>query len=278
MSYQALTQPSGIGRVLDNGFKLFVASLKPVLLLIIVTAIINVIMQYAMFQTMAPAQQYTTQEEMAQYMAAIMPQLVGISIIVWLVSIILYNAILSRVGEVAKGGNGELYDALIVGIRKAIPVFIAAILYTLAISVGFVLLVIPGLILMITLLFFQVLIVVDDEGIIASLKTSHKLVWGNYWRTSAVILVPFFIIYALIMVVAFAAGFFGAFNTPDMVDGQMHMTFGVFDIVMAAVSVLMVPLLDSIFIAHLNDLKLRKSGSDLEQRMVGSDLEQSMAG
>lgn len=267
MSYQSLAQPSSIGRVLDNGFKLFVASLKPVLLLIIVTAIINVIMQYAMFQTMAPAQQYTTQEEMAQYMAAIMPQLVGISIIVWLVSIILYNAILSRVGEVAKGGNGELYDALIVGIRKAIPVFVAAILYTLAISVGFVLLVIPGLILMITLLFFQVLIVVDDEGIIASLKQSHALVWGNYWRTTAVIMIPFFIIYALIMVVAFAAGFFGAFNTPDMVEGQMHMTFGVFDIVMAAMSVLMVPLLDSIFIAHVNDLKLRKSGSDLEQRM-----------
>jgi len=41
----------------------------------------------------------------------------------------------------------------------------------------------------------------------------------------------------------------------------------VFDVVIAAVSVLMVPLLDSIFIAHLNDLKLRKSGSDLEQRM-----------
>jgi hypothetical protein len=267
VSYQALTQPSSIGRVLDSGFKLFVASLKPVLLLIIVTAIINVIMQYAMFQTMAPVQQYTSQEEMAQHMAGIMPQLVGVSIIIWLVSIILYNAILSRVGEVAKGGNGELYDALIVGIRKAFPVFIAAILYSLAISVGFVLLVIPGLILMITLLFFQVLIVVDDEGIITSLKTSHNLVWGNYWRTSAVILVPFFIIYALIMVVAFAAGFLGAFSTPDMVDGQMHMTFGMFDVVMAAVSVLMVPLLDSIFIAHVNDLKLRKSGSDLEQRM-----------
>ena len=269
MSYQALTQPSGIGRVLDSGFKLFVASLKPVLLLIIVTAIINVIMQYAMFQTMLPAQGFTTEEEMAQYMASIMPQLVGVAIIMWVVSIILYNAILSRVGDVAKGGGGELYDALLVGIKKALPVFIAAILYTLAISVGFILLVIPGLILMITLLFFQVLIVVDDEGIIASLKQSHRLVWGNYWRTTAVILIPFFIMYALIMVVAFAAGFFGVFSAPDMADGQMQMSFGVFDILMAGVSVLMVPLLDSIFIAHVNDLKLRKSGSDLEQRMGG---------
>jgi hypothetical protein len=81
--------------------------------------------------------------------------------------------------------------------------------------------------------------------------------------------VPIFIIYALIMVVAFAAGFFGAISTPNMTDGQMHMSFGMFDIVMAVVSVIMVPLLDSIFIAHVNDLKLRKSGSDLEQRMGG---------
>ena len=268
MTYQALTQPSGIGRVLDSGFKLFAASLKPVLLLIIFTAIINVIMQYAMFQTMVPAQQFTTEEEVSQYMLSIMPQLLGVAVIMWIVSIILYNAILSRVGEVAKGGDGALYDSLIVGIRKTLPVFIAAILYTLAISVGFMLLVIPGLILMITLLFFQVLIVVDDEGIIASLKQSHSLVWGNYWRTTAVILVPFFIIYALIMVVAIAAGFFTAVAAPEVTEGQMHMSFGMFDILMACVSVLMVPLLDAIFVAHVNDLKLRKSGSDLEQRMA----------
>ena len=267
MSYSALTQPAGIGRVLDNGFKLFVASIKPVLLLVVVTAIINVIMQYAMFQTMMPAQQLASEQEMAQYMADIMPQILGISAIMWIVSIILYNAMLSRVGDVASGGNSDLYDALIVGIRKMLPVFIAAILYTLAISIGLVLLVIPGLILMITLLFFQVLIVVDDEGIIASLKLSHKLVWGNYWRTTAVILIPVFIVYALIMVVAIAAGFFSAMNEPEVVNGQMQMSFGMFDMVMAAVSVLMVPFLDAIFIVHVNDLKLRKSGSDLEQRM-----------
>ncbi len=268
MSYQALTQPAGIGRVLDSGFKLFAASLKPVFVLVVFTAAINIILQYAMFQIMLPAQQFATQEEMGQYMMEAAPQLIGISVMIWVISIVLYNAILSRVGEVARGGDGVMYDALVVGIRKVLPVFIAAILYTLAVSIGFMLLIIPGLILMITLLFFQVLIVVDDEGIIASLKESHRLVWGNYWRTTAVILVPIFIMYALIMVVGFAAGFLTAFTTPEMAEGQMHMSFGWFDILMAGVSVLMVPMLDAIFVAHVNDLKLRKSGSDLELRMV----------
>lgn len=268
MSYQALVQPAGIGRVLDSGFKLFVASLKPVLMLVIFTAIISIIMQYAMFQVMAPAQGFANQEEMTQHMANSLPQLIGVSISVWLVNIILYNAIMRIVGEVAHGGNAIMYDALIVGIKKVLPVFIAALLYTLAVSLGFLLLVIPGLILMVTLLFFQVLIVVDDEGIIASLKKSHSLVWGNYWRTTAVILVPFFIMYALLMVVAFVAGFLGAINPPEMAQGQMQMSFGVLDILMAVVSALTFPLLNAIFIAHVNDLKLRKSGSDLELRMA----------
>jgi hypothetical protein len=267
MSYQALTEPSSIGRVLDSGFRLFVASLKPVLLLLAVTAIINVIMQYAMFQTMLPLQQFATEKEIAQHMAAVMPQILVTSMIMWLVSIILYNAILSRVGAVANGDNSDLYDSLVTGIRKAIPVFVAAVLYALAISIGFVLLIIPGLILMVTLLFFQVLIVVDDEGILASLKRSHNLVWGNYWRTTAVILVPFFIIYALIMVVAIIAGSLGALSAPEVMHGQFQMTFGIVDIIIAVVSVLLVPLLDAVFVAQVNDLKLRKSGSDLEQRL-----------
>ncbi len=268
MLYQALTQPASIGRVLDNGFKLFVSSLKPILLLVAITASINVIMQYALFQAMLPAQQVTTEEELAAQMLDMMPQILAISLIMWVISIILYNAILSVVGNVHQGGSGDLYDALMVGIRKMLPVFIAALLYTVAVSIGMLLLLIPGLILMITLLFFQVLIVVDDEGIIASLKRSHTLVWGNYWRTTAVILVPVFIVYALIMVVAIVGGIFGAGGDFETMDATMQMSFGVFDIVLAVVSVLIVPFLDAVFVVHVGDLKLRKSGSDLEQRMA----------
>ena len=267
MSYQSLTEPSSIGRVLDSGFKLFAASLKPVLALMIFAAIVNIIMQYSMVEAMAPVTQLTTEEEMAQYMAGMWPQLLGFSLVVWFVSIILYNAILSRIGNISQGSSDEIYDSLIIGLKKALPVFIGAILYTLAISAGFVLLLIPGLILMITLMFFQIMIVVEDDGIIAALKSSHNLVWGNYWRTTAVIMIPFFVIYALFMVVGIVAGFMGAMDNMAMEQGQMDMSFGVFDIIMAVFSILMVPLMDSIFIAQVNDLKLRKSGSDLEQRM-----------
>ena len=74
--------------------------------------------------------------------------------------------------------------------------------------------------------------------------------------------------YALIMVVAIAAGFFTAMSEPEFINGQMQMSFGMIDVVMAVVTILVIPFMDAIFIVHINDLKLRKSGSDLEQRMV----------
>jgi hypothetical protein len=267
MSYQALTQPASIGRVLDSGFKLFVSSFNSVLILIVVTAIISVIMQYAIFQIMLPAAQLHTEEDMQLYMMSVIPQLTIVGLTMWIISLILYNAILSRIGMIATGEPGELFDALITGAKKALPVFLAAILYGIAVMIGWMLLVIPGLIVMLTLIFFQVLIVVDDEGILASLKKSHNLVWGNYWRTAAVILIPVFIIYALIFVVAFIAGFVGMYVPTEMEHGHIQTSFGLFDMLIAAVSVAMVPLLDAVFIAHVNDLKLRKSGADLEQRL-----------
>jgi hypothetical protein len=218
-----------------------------------------------------PPHPFASEEEASLYLTSKTPQILAISVIWWVVSIILYNAILARIGHVAGSVNADFYDALIVGIKKLFAVFIAALLYFLAlalvfipygflieefagthlqeitadvsysivVSLGVLVLLIPGLILMITLLFFQVLIVVNDEGIITSLKLSHKLVWGNYWRTTAVILVPVFISYALITMVSVVAGI----------------------IAQAAVSVLVVLFLYAIFIVQVKDLKLRKSAN-----------------
>jgi hypothetical protein len=274
VSYQALTQPSGIGRVLDSGFKLFVASLKPVFVLVVAVSITSILMEYSMFQLMLPAQQFTTQEEVTQYMAEVLPQFLGISVFMTLIMYIFYNAVIYRIGNVAKGTEDDLFESLIVGIKKAIPVFIALILYSLIVGLGMMLLIIPGLILMLTLLFYQILIVNDNEGVFSSLRTSHRLVWGNYWRTAAVITVPMFIMIVFLTIPGIIQGYSEAMNQAEMVrQGEMatayQQSYGVTDIVSSLLSSMAMALLAAICIVHLNDLKLRKSGSDLEQRMDG---------
>ena len=272
MSYQSLTQPSSIGRVLDSSFKLFAASLKSVWVIVVAMAIINVILQYSMFQLMLPAQQLTNDEEIALYMANVIPQTVGISILMWAIIYVFYNAIIFRMGNVEDGIEDDLYDSLIVGIKKVMPVFIAVILYSLIVGVGMMLLIIPGLILMLTLMFYKVLIVVDNEGIISSLKTSHRLVWGNYWRTAAVITVPVIIMIVFLMIPGFIQGYTEAMNRADVLreGGAMapyQYSFGIADIISVILSSMAMAVLSAVFIVHLKDLKLRKSGSDLEQRM-----------
>ncbi len=269
MSFQLLNAPASIGRVLDSGFKLYVSSFKQVFGLVVLAAIISVIMQYAMMQVMAPDQPITTIEQSEAYMAQAMPVIMGLGVVIWVFSIIVYNAILVRVGDIALGRQGDVVDALLTGLKKTLPVFIGFVLYGLAVMAGFVLLVIPGFILMLTLLFFQVLIVLDNEGVIASLKGSHRLVWGNYWRTTAVIMIPLFVIYALVMVVAFVAGAMAVMNSPEAIDATMPMKFGVVDALSAAIPAFMISLMYSIYIVHVNDLKLRKSGADLQQRLQG---------
>ncbi|VAW52398.1 hypothetical protein MNBD_GAMMA06-777 [hydrothermal vent metagenome] len=268
MSYQLLTAPSSIGRVLDSGFKLFIGSFKLVLGLAALSAVVNVVLQYAMMTLMISDQTFTTPEQSAEYLQQAMPVAIGVGVVIWMFSLAIYNAMLVRVGQYAVSNNGNFGDAIILGAKKTLPVFLAMLLYMLAMMLGFVLLVIPGLILMLTLLFFQVLIVTEDKGIIESLKASHNLVWGNYWRTATVITIPLFVIYALVMVVAFIAGVTTALEVQSMEVGTaLEMNFSMVDAISAAIPAFMMSLLYSIYIVQANDLKLRKFGADLEQKL-----------
>ncbi len=268
MSFQLLTTPSSIGRVLDSGFKLFTSSFKSVLGLIVLSAVVSVIMQYAMMVVMVPEQPFASAEETQDYMSQVMPVLMVVGIVFWVFSIAIYNMVLARVGQFARNDDGDLTDAIITGVKKLLPVFLAMILYMIAISLGFMLLVIPGLILFLTLILFQVLIVTEDAGVVESLKSSHRLVWGNYWRTATVITIPLFIIYALVIVISLITGVMMVVDSPDIVTNPaLDMSFGFVEAVGAALPAFLISLLFSMYIVQVNDLKLRKSGADLQQRL-----------
>ena len=61
------------------------------------------------------------------------------------------------------------------------------ILFTLAVMIGTLLLIIPGLILMVSLLLCFPTALFDRQGPGFRLTESHRLVWGNWWRTAAIL-------------------------------------------------------------------------------------------
>ena len=65
-----------------------------------------------------------------------------------------------------------------------------------------VLLIIPGIILMVSLLLCYPTALFDNKGPVSALSESHRLVWGNWWRTFVMLSVGVIILMVIYLVVA----------------------------------------------------------------------------
>jgi fucose permease len=174
-----------------------------------------------------------------------------------IISFILFSALLYKIDKSAKQQHRSYGEALAIGLKKLPSILLAIFLYGIAITIGTLLLLIPGIILSLSLFFYYYYIVLEDMSAYQSLKASHKLVWKDWWRTVGVFTVPT-ILYVIIVA---GLGILSAFispigETPIWVTLIMGLFVGIF-----------FPYIYTLGYVQYHDLKLRKSGSDLEARM-----------
>jgi uncharacterized BrkB/YihY/UPF0761 family membrane protein len=125
---------------------------------------------------------------------------------------------------------------------------------------------------MLSMYLFSTAIILDDKGIVESLKYSHNLIWGNWWRTAIIFTVPIVIIFGLYMllgivlslVMATMAASSGSFNPADLSQ------FSWFILAEAIINAIIYPLFYAMAVVVYHDLKLRKSGGDLEARLASA--------
>jgi len=252
--FQYANQPQSIGKVLDNGIRLCLSSFKQVAAIAFVGAIIA-----GLPNLFNPAQTATQAVPIGQ-----LKPFFGVLLVAMIIGISFYNAIIFRIDAVATNQAAGVGQALTAGLKKLLPVLLGMILYMLLVSVGSVLLLIPGIILMMSLFFYPALIVVDNSGIIEALKTSHRLVWGNWWRTVTVLMIPailLMVVYSGLGFIAGVAGLAGGFEPGATAMPKAIMLIGVI------VNTIGMPLFYAVMLVQLHDLKLRKQGLDLEQRI-----------
>lgn len=260
--FEMPTSPQSIGKVLDTGFRLFARSFTRVFPLVLVAALAVSIPNF-LFQNMAA----TSPAALAQNFGA---KMIVTFVIVYLVFIAFYNAMFYRMNAFAHNRDDSTGDAVKVGFRKALPVLFAGILFVLVVIVGSILLIIPGLILMVSLFLYMPLMVCDDEGPISGLSASHNLVWGNWWRTLAVFMVPFFIAMIAYMGIGMVAGVVAGVSAVGASNEQMLGSVRVMvSIVTVVISLFIYPFFAAFMLVQLNDLKLRKRGEDLEAQLGG---------
>jgi hypothetical protein len=248
-------EPQSIGRVLDSGFKLFIKAFTGVLPLSLAAAAVLAVPNIANVVMGGPE----------QVQSPVPGSTVLVLFVVALpIYMILIAAVVYRLGAVAEMHEASAGQALARGVRCVLSLIGAAILYILAMVGGLILLIIPGIILSLSLSFAVFAIVLDSESALGGLKRSHRLVWGNWWRTLAVVSVPVVIVMILYLGLGIA---FGA--TLLMSDGRPASDLLITaNLIEAAIAGITAPLIYSIMIAQYHDLKLRKEGHDLAARLA----------
>src|SRR5262249_19220943 len=115
-------------------------------------------------------------------------------------------AIILRIDAVASGA-ATASNPLAAALRRLPALVVLGVCYALAIGVGTLLLIVPGILFSVSLMLALPILLLDGKGPFASLSGSHRLVWGHWWRTFSIVSIGGVIVMVLYFVVAFAAGF-----------------------------------------------------------------------
>jgi hypothetical protein len=138
-----------------------------------------------------------TQDQGAGLLTMFLADMVGL-----LISIVCLGGLTTVATQVLDGGEPRIVEALDVGMRRFLPVLGACGLAGLLLLVGFLLLLVPGLVLSTWYFLVVPACILETLGPGASLRRSAALSQGTRWR-----------IFALVLVIAAAALVGTAFST-----------------------------------------------------------------
>ncbi len=264
-------EPQTIGGVLDSGFNVFRRTLKSVA----VPATIMAVLLACLALGMASSIDFEALAEIQNPDPESVPAFPSISPLFWvfwalyLVAFLMFFIVIAhRQWTLIQGREPSLANDLIRGLALVIPLLFASFLYYVCLVVGFVLLVIPGLIVMVSMSLYLFVPIVEDRSGWMAIGRSHTLVWrGNWFRTAAVLTVLAAISLALtfaFQIVLGASNGFASIMQPTAPNPLATVGGALFAIVLY-------PLFTAIMLALYNDLLIRKEAGDLDSRLQALD-------
>ncbi|HET6724652.1 MAG TPA: hypothetical protein VFH85_01430 [Gammaproteobacteria bacterium] len=117
----------------------------------------------------------------------------------------LYAAVVLQIDQIARGGDNPRQ---LRWLNASIALALAGLLYNIAVAIGLILFVLPGLFLSVTLLLFPFPVVLSGAGPLRALELSYSWIAGRFWRISGAISVAF-MAYSGYVVVTWGPGFVG---------------------------------------------------------------------
>jgi hypothetical protein len=186
------------------------------------------------------------------------------ALITMVTAYILQGALTRAAADDLSGAGVKFGAALGDGLRYFFPLFIVAILVTLGIWIGLILLIIPGIILALRWSITAPIVVIERDGPTKSMGRSAELTEGHRWAIFGLFLLYFVLAYASQIIVGAVFGAFGAAN-----GGSPFGTLDVFGLTLMGVSAAVAALISLISTtgtaALYFELRRVKEGIGVEQ-------------
>jgi hypothetical protein len=239
-------QPRSVTELFAASFELYTESFTKIVGYILIIVVSNHLLGIFAADSIVADSTLNPDAEMDALWQA-MPSLLAIFLVSFLLSCVCYAAALYRLDNVVHGREDDFFDILVLPLKKLPTLILAGFLYMLAVTIGSFLLVIPGIILMVSLVFYGYFILLEDKGAFDALSSSHSLVWDDWWRTVLMFFVPSVIFLMVFFIFGFVAGLIVAPNPNAM------------NIVSELLGAVVVPYFYALVYLQYHDLKLRKN-------------------
>lgn len=177
----------------------------------------------------------------------------------------IYAALIKQIDSSVTGKKLNFIEALFAGFSKSFTIMGISILTFIIVLIGLALLVLPGIYIGVVLFFASLLPVVENMGVIDSLKESYRLVQGHWWRTFfslfliGLISMLYYLVIGAILGIVLAIGGEGLQTAVGASSAVPTLKFNILaSIVMIIAQTILFPLIYSFNLSILYDLQARK--------------------
>lgn len=243
-----ILKPMTVGEILDNSFSMFREQLKSYLAIAALGA--------------APAIVFSL---MLLFLAFFMGKTAAIivAVVIFIPCVAIYLAmtggLVKKAAEQISGKDIGIEEAYRFGFRKAWHLFLGSILYGLALLIGSILLIIPGIYFSICFALFFQAIIIEDKGPWSAMARSKELVKGSWWRSFGIIVLILVLVSVISSIVTIPVSLLVLF-----LFGRDLVGTAIETVLTTPVSFLLTPFSMIAYTLLYYDLRIRKENLDLK--------------
>lgn len=171
-----------------------------------------------------------------------------------IIAFILLSALVFRLYCFCSGVPCHFITAIKHALIKLPTLLLLAVVYAIIVLSGTMLLIVPGIILAFSLMFSFILVLTDNQTMLQTLITSHRLVWGNWWHSFLTICMPL-----LLNIILSLTCFITVAEVAINAQLSLPTTILILTPINAIIQMIMIPLILSVLLVLLHDLRQRKA-------------------